>query len=368
MPTTINDTIHHLLMEEEQVCLPGLGTLRLTPQPALISPIEGKAVPPSEMVNFNGNLVLDDGRIIRALEESGGYSREEAQLELGEYLRNLQENLDAGRAMTLEGIGRFFKHYDGQIRFTAGGENFSKESFGLPTIDLRPIVRTEKQRRAAVDPILSANSTAPASPPEENVAKEGILYNPELRRVLWFVVAGMATLLLLIALFRIGQYVFGRNAGDPREPIARNADAPRLKVPADRINVSPAPPPVDARDVRPADAPRLNDPKPETPPRVNTAPEATPQTDNGTSPAPAIAGDNVALIATGMYGSQRNVEKNINRIKAAGFETFTLPEGRLTRIGAKYEYRTEDELSTALERIQRLYSDSFVIEINGKKQ
>ncbi|MEM9931698.1 MAG: hypothetical protein AAF840_17965, partial [Bacteroidota bacterium] len=154
MAVQINDIIRHLLMEEDMVCLPGVGTLRLQAQPALLSSLDRQALPPSEMVNFNANLVLDDGRIVREIEDSGLYSRQDAVLLLEEYLQNLRENLDAGRSVTLEGVGRLFKHHDGQIKFTPAGGNFSKDSFGLPPVALQPIIRTEKERRAAADPML----------------------------------------------------------------------------------------------------------------------------------------------------------------------------------------------------------------------
>lgn len=382
MPNTINETIRHLLMEEEQVCLPGLGTLRLLPQPALISPLEGKAAPPSEQVSFNANLVLDDGRILRALEEREGLSHDEALHKLGEFLRNMQENLDAGRSFTVDGLGRFFKHFDGQISFTSGGDNYSKESFGLPAIELRPIVRTEKQRRAAADPMLATSTTAPASAPvksrlgwakrlgtkpEAAEGEEGLLYNPELRKLLWWIVAGLGMALALFIILKLGQLVFSNFTN--ADPIVQT-ETNRPRVPNDRINVAPGPKPVDADRVVPEEPPRLSDPdtqnqpyeQPADPPvrdRTGTAEINVPPPADVTVPAD---GEKTAFIATGMYGSQRNVEKNIDRIRAAGFDTFARPEGRLTRIGARLEYSSPGELDAALERLQRIYPDAFVME------
>jgi cell division septation protein DedD len=177
----------------------------------------------------------------------------------------------------------------------------------------------------------------------------------------------MAALLLLVLIYNVSQYFLGLNV-DASSPLART-ERPRLEVPNDRINVAPPPRPVDAEEVAPGDPPRLNDPKPTTPdasyeqaaPTENIAP-----TEKAAAGGEATStGDNVALIATGMFGSQRNVEKNLDRIKAAGFDTFTKPEGQLTRIGARLEYQTEEELDLALERLRRLYSDAFVTEING---
>ncbi|MFT5998505.1 MAG: nucleoid DNA-binding protein [Neolewinella sp.] len=373
MSTTIIDTIRHLLMEENQVCLPGLGTLRLQPQPALISPMESKALPPSELVTFNANLVLDDGRIVAALERSGQYSHAEASKSMEEFIRNMRENLDAGRSFTLDGIGRFFKHHNKQLKFTPAGDNFSKESFGLPGIELRPIVRTEKQRRSAVDPIL-AN---PSTPGEQGSISTGrvrkrdaVLYHPELLKALWYVAAFLFILLVFAGIYQLVQFSFDK------APETTVMEAPRLPskdIPANRFNVSPVPSTVDAKTVRPQEPPRLGDdrinkkPTSLTPPTsaplapvTPTAPATTPSTPAQTN------GKNIALIATGLFGSQRNVNKNTDRIEAAGFVSFSEPDGRYTRIGVRLEYRTEEELQDAVERVQRLFSDAFILKVNGE--
>jgi len=376
MPTTINDTIRHLLMEEDQVCLPGLGTLRLQQQPALISPIETRAMPPSETVSFNANLVLDDGLVVRYMEEHSGYGRAEAEALLAEFLRDMREILDAGRSFTIDGVGRFFKHFDGQLRFTAEGENFSKDSFGLPMIELRPIVRNEKQRRMATDPLLAQTNPAfsenpdpaPAAAPPKKSGGKALLYDPKLRKALWYVVALLAIMLVCAALFKIAQYAGGGYA-ENKTPAREEPASP---IPPDRVNVAPGPPAVDAEDVRPGEAPRLGDSpranRPYEQPDDTGEPPTNAEPPTNVAPSQPATTGNVALIATGLFGSQRNVDKNTDRIRSAGFATFARPEGRLTRIGARLEYDSEDELFNALNRIRRLYGDAFVMEINGEVQ
>ncbi|WP_044101711.1 HU domain-containing protein [Neolewinella persica] len=374
MSTTITDTIRHLLMEEDQVCLPGLGTLRLQPQPALISPMEGKALPPSELVTFNANLVLDDGRIVAALENSGAYTHSEASKSLEEFIRNMRENLDAGRSFTIEGIGRFFKHHDEQLKFTPAGDNFSKESFGLPGIELRPIVRTEKQRRAAADPMMANPQAAKDNGLNSTTRvrkRDVVLYHPELRKALWYVAAFLFVLLVFAGIYQVFQLSID---SVPDTPATEAPRLPSKDIPSNRVNVSPGPSAVEAETIKPEDPPRLGDDRVNQEPTSSTPTTSTPvEPDTQTTPAatpsfPAQTnGKNIALIATGLFGSQRNVNKNIDRIEAAGFLSFSEPEGRYTRIGARLEYSTEDELQDALERVQRLFSDAFVMEINGEK-
>ncbi|SEP59106.1 HU domain-containing protein [Neolewinella agarilytica] len=375
MSKQITDIIRGILMEEDQVCLPGIGTLRLTPQPALISPIEGKATPPSEQVSFNANLVLDDGRILRGLTESTALDRTAAQAELAAFLEQTKENLDAGRSVTLEGIGRLFRHFDGQLRFTAGGDNFSKASFGLPAVDIRPIARTEK-RAATSDPMLgtplaASTDTAPASAPQKK-APGGILYDPELRKILWYVAAFLGSIALLCLLYLLGTTIASALNDEPT-PIVQTDEGPAPQPPIIRKPL----PPVDAGRVVPDDPPRLRQTDSEDKPDRSyqqTEPAAQNNTDQTTTTTPTPArsstssSSNVALIATGLYGSSRNVEKNIARIKAAGYDAFSSPDGRYTRVGVRLEYQTEEERFNALNRIRRLFSeDAFVWELNGER-
>lgn len=395
MSSLITETIREILMEDQQVCLPGIGTLRLTPQPAVVSPIEGKATPPSNRASFNSNLVLDDGRILRSLEEIPVLTKEEAKHLLDEFLKNISDNLDAGRSVTLEGIGRLFKHFDGEVRFTAGGENFSKESFGLPNVELKPIARSEKVKASAVDPMLATAATpldplaapAPRRPGTEGTTKntpvkskwEQFAHHPDLRQILWYI----AAILAAIAIFTLGyfllQTVIKSYAADPvprTETVPVNVEEPAARTPL---------PPVDADRVVPDEPPRLNDartrsqdedPAPFEQPAATTSPPATAPssvqdpttTPPGatTPPTPPADPYSTAYIAIGLYGSSANVSKNKARINKAGYEAFSRPDGRYTRVGVRVRYTNRADLMETLRAVQKLYDDAYVMEINGE--
>lgn len=378
MSKQIVAAIRGLLMEEGKVCLPGLGTLQLSAQAALVSPVEGKALPPSERVTFNENLVLDDGRLLEYLVSKTDTDPEVLNNELSGFLASTTEALDAGRSFSIEGVGRLFKHYDGQMRFTASGDNYSKESFGLPEIALQPIVRTEKRRSSTPqDPMAVPSSKTTAAP------GKGLLQDPALRQVLWYVAAVLGVILLAVVLWRLAQTIASTNDEDPLRPQATEIPEGRLNVPPPQTRT--APPPVDADRVRPEEPPRLNQPPTQEKNNTNSgetssdgeddgssgrAEESAPDRTNVRPPAttPPPGNRNVALIATGLYGQDRNVEKNLRRIKEAGYEAYSRPEGRLTRVGIRLSYNTEEELFEALNTIRRRFtSDAFVTEINGEE-
>lgn len=323
-------------MEEGRVCLPGIGTLLVVQQPALVSLIEGRATAPAARVSFNANLVVDDGRLVRQIGEP-----ELVQ----QFLQQTRQSLDAGRTVLLEGVGRLFRHPDGEVRFTPGGDNFSKESFGLPNLDIRPIVRQEKP----------VEEPTPRRRPKPVRQIQDSEFGRRYGNVAWYAAALAGILTVLFLLFRLAgtvSDVFGSNT--------------TTAVPRDRLNVPPrprtAPATIDANEVQP-----------EPPPRMNEAPEAVEETntrDESSAPVPPAeeaAPTNVAIIAIGLFGRQRNVDKQTRRLSEAGYTPYTDQEGRNTRVGVRVTYQEEAELNRVLREIRARYTeDAFVMRVNGE--
>ncbi|THH41447.1 hypothetical protein [Neolewinella litorea] len=337
MHSPVTTALRSILMEEGRVCLPGIGTLLVVQQPALVSLIEGRASAPAARVSFNANLVIDDGRLARHLADPD---------QLTQFLQQTRQSLDAGRTVVLEGVGKLFRHPDGEVRFTPGGDNFSKESFGLPTLDVRPIVRQDK-------PV--------EEPPQRRSRPVRQLQRSEFGRrygsAAWYaaVLAGILTVIFL--LFRLAGTVSEEFGTRNSRPDTRN-----------RLNVPPQPdrapaPVIDANQIQPEAAPRINE-SPVAADKVQVE-EETPSA----PPTPAVAPRNVAIIAIGLFGRQRNVDKTTRRLSEAGYTPYTDQEGRNTRVGVRVEYREAAELDRILREVQARYTeDAFVMRVNGEER
>lgn len=337
MPPTLPKAIKRLLMEDDRVCLPGIGTFLVAQQPAMISLLEGKAAPPSARVSFNSNLVVDDGRLQRELADYGS---------LEHFIGPLRQQLANGKVVTLDGIGKLYQQSGTtEVSFSTAGENLSKETFGLPPVTVQPIIRKEKSPTAT-----EATSRTTRRRQEKLVQTYGKHNSVDRRKALVYTFFAVATVTLLLLLIIPGM---------------RRDTAPAALTttpPSKRINVPP-PAAVDASAVRP-----------EAPPRLNQTPAAT-------SPekiAPARAGNssrtqsgtplkNTAIIVIGLYGRQRNVDKQTRRLEEAGYVPHTAPEGRNTRVGVKLEYTDDAELRRALADIRERYTEeAFVMRVNGE--
>ncbi|MCP9235192.1 hypothetical protein [Lewinella sp. JB7] len=339
--------LRSILMEEGRVCLPGIGTLLVVEQPALVSLIEGKAKPPSARVDFNANLVIDDGR----LEREVTYRHD-----VESFLQSTKHRLDEGSAVSLEGIGKLYKLSDGEIRFSPTSENFSKGSYGLPAVELKPILRKEKR---PVGKSRGGSRTGTRKSTRRSAGTSSSLpeLTPRTRRVLWYTTGLIGLVFAIFLLFRIAG-VFGSLLDRGGPDVEREIPQDRLNVaPSDVRTPAPAPPPtVDANQIRPAEPPRLNE-RPTT-----TAPADPP----AATPAPVM---NEAIIAIGLFGRQRNVDKQTRRLEEAGYTPYTDKEGRNTRVGVTIRYREMEELNRALADIRRRYTeDAFVMRVNGDER
>lgn len=382
MSTLIIDTIREILIEEQQVCLPGIGTLELRAKPVLLSPAEGKITPPGSEVNFNPDLLLDDGRIHQRLADIPVLSPAEAQGLLDNFLAQMQEELQKGQTFSLAGIGRFFRRHDGELQFTATGENFGKAAFGLPELELRPIARTERAKAsAAADPNIATDPLSAPAPRRPTPANDqppatekdswstrlaAVFYHPDFRNVLWYIFFGLVALVILLSGYW-GIKALIRNTGNttpvppPTAPlVVEDPPARRQLPPVDAERVGPGEPPRldEARKTATSSAARQNDALPRSEVRATeTAAEA-----QAAAPIPY----NIAFIATGLYGSTANVRKNEQQIRKAGYEAFQRTEGRYTRVGVRVQYTDRGDLTETLRAVQRMYDDAFVMEINGE--
>ena len=341
MLATVTNSLQSLLMEEGRVCLPGIGTLLVVEQPAMVSLIEGKAAAPCARVAFNANLVVDDGRLRREI----GTADAEA------FVRQTRESLDAGRTVILDGIGKLYPHQGGEIRFSPGVTNFDKNTFGLPEIDVRPIVRKERTSPAAVSPPAKSPAPPPAAEPVATTAAASVPgtatavpWDQRHGGILWYAAGLIGLLVVLYLLFLLGGAIGNLSADADR------ADRRQRDTPSETAAGTERRDPVDANDVRPAPAPRLDD---------DPAPPVT-------DPAPAR---NRAIIAIGLYGRQRNVDKQVRRLSEAGYTPYTDREGRNTRLGVEVLFRDEAELQQILREVRARYTrEAFVMRVNGEER
>lgn len=325
MHIDVEKAIKELLYEKEVVIIPNLGGLVGTPAPASVDYVGGRVGPPSKKMEFNPNLVTNDGVLTKFIEQEYTVSFREAVAVVSAFVAQAKEALDRREMVEIQGVGRLYRDYEQHLRFIPEDENFDVNSFGLPAVSFSPLERSKSQ---PVEPVIEVDAKLPVQEPPVTTDKAEIAEPPKtpsplLQRYLpW--IAGSTAVLLALLLFMI----YSNDGRTPRIPES------------DRVNISPK-----------------NDPPSGTPPPATGTPDAsddTPENDaqaqespnppGNTSPPPAAEPAKEAFIVVHSFGVKRNADNFFKALSDAGYRAESRRWNGLHRVGILLMYKDPSEI------------------------
>ena len=140
--------ISELLFANDCVIVPGFGGFVSNYAPAKIHPVNHTFYPPSKSILFNSKLLSDDGLLLHAISIGEGISYEQAKQMVDEFAHDCTHNLNEGKHVKLERIGKIRKDEDGRYLFDPDTTvNYLEDSYGLPTFISPPILRSPMHKR-----------------------------------------------------------------------------------------------------------------------------------------------------------------------------------------------------------------------------
>ncbi len=338
-----------LLYDKDQVHLPGLGAFVLQYKPALADAVQGQVLPPAREIQFNPNLVMDDGVLVQYLQQNSGLEAADARDEVYAFVSQIKAQLEKREIVELSGIGRFYMDYENKLRFLSDSGNYDKNAYGLPPIQAYPIIR--QPAAPAV-----AGTTPSVLAPDSSVPPSGGAPSAWLafvrRYASWLTALALAITIGLVLLL----------IPEPKTPEV--AEQPNIitdepSLPSGRLNVGPS------ATGGSAETPTFTEEDTDITPDVG----AEAETDPNDTEAPTLPPNfHSAVVAVGKFGNIDNAGRLIKRLAQAGYEPYSAREGQLTRVGIQLSYRTDLELQRKLADIRRQYgSGAFVFMKDGKQ-
>ncbi|MFQ5448776.1 MAG: HU family DNA-binding protein [Saprospiraceae bacterium] len=219
MNIDVGQAIQELLFEQPDVIVPGLGGFTSTPQSATVDYVQGVVVPPTKKIEFNPNLVLNDGVLVNYIQKHHTVTSQEAKEAVDHFVENMTKSLERREIVEIPKVGRLYKDYEHKIRFMPENANLNAATFGLPQVQFAPVARerAESPESGAEKPAKTAATTKTGATP----APAGL--ESKLQRMLpWLVLA--SAILLAASLF----YIFGSEDDPLRQPLDKT-----------RVNVKP---------------------------------------------------------------------------------------------------------------------------------
>lgn len=144
----VESIINKLLFKHDKLVIPGLGTLSTKQVSAEIDEDSNSIKPPRKEVLFdqefdeNNELLQAEIQVELELEPNEAYALIE------EYVNKLKVVINSGQVHSLVGVGEFSSNEENKIEFNHVEDvNFLEDSFGLPELSYKPILREQKMKQ-----------------------------------------------------------------------------------------------------------------------------------------------------------------------------------------------------------------------------
>lgn len=348
MDIDIAPYIKELLYKHNNLVIPGFGNFVLSYASTTIDHVQGILNPPSKKIAFDTNLLTNDGKLIEYLKEKHQIGTEDATAIINTFVSKIKMQLGKREMVTLPEVGRLYKDFEDNIQFIPDVTNFSKESFGLPSINFYPILRENTNKKStAATPTASSTAKKPATTNITNTATNTVTtakktISKPIKKGFWDTYQYIPGILLLLLLAGIGTCVI----------------YPKMKGTAvvdNRINQKPTRIDQDASE----------DPK-EDLIDMQMEQEAQEAADNiDTESITVNPNQRECIVSIGVFGNKANATKMIQTVYDKGYDAYRdsyVKNGKdLTKVGVQFAYETQEEFKRKLDNIKKDFPNAVVI-------
>lgn len=134
----ISRHIEYLVRYNDCVIIPGWGAFIAQYQPATIS--NQRLTPPYRSLAFNPSLTHDDGLLASSIARQTGVGYDMAIKQVADEVNTMRHQLDATGELAISKIGIFHRNEVGSMIFEPFEKSSSYSYFGLPTLNITPIL------------------------------------------------------------------------------------------------------------------------------------------------------------------------------------------------------------------------------------
>ena len=143
--------VGELILDSDEVALPGVGTFVAEIMPSTFSDKGYTINPPYRRLSFRQRESRDN-RLVELYASSNGVDVETAASIMGTFLKELKETLKVRKTIIFPGLGRLRATRENNFFFIPDEDlNIYPEGFGLEPVSLKTHVETEDEMRSAVE-------------------------------------------------------------------------------------------------------------------------------------------------------------------------------------------------------------------------
>lgn len=179
----LSKMVRELILDHDEVGLPGLGTLVAEMVPAAFSDRGYTINPPYRRVAFIPGQVEDDS-LVRLYAGSLGISLEQADAAVRRFVAQLKARLMEEKTLVFPGLGRLRSTRQNHLFFISDEDlDIYPDGFGLPSVSLKNHPVQQEELHAAVQELASIVEGAPVAPAEALDAVPAAEAEPEVEEI-----------------------------------------------------------------------------------------------------------------------------------------------------------------------------------------
>ncbi len=214
-----SDIVKDLILDNDEVTLPGLGTFVSELMPSTFSDKGYTINPPYRRLSFRQRWREDDSLLADFYSRTNGIDKSQAAGIVGEFISGLKETLQSKKLVVLPGLGRLRATKENAFFFIADEDlDIYPYGFGLEPVSLKTHEETPEEVTAVVKELQEALTADDAVKVEEKtVARRK---KPWLAATLWIA----SSVILFLGLFML----FARIAPDLTDKILYSEEELRI--------------------------------------------------------------------------------------------------------------------------------------------
>lgn len=336
MTIDVSACIAELLYEHDSVIIPDFGGIVGVYQEAQIDHVQGVLHPPSTVLRFNENLVINDGVLISYIRNKYRLTLEEAREVVKTHVEGLNKKLSQKEILIFPKVGRLYRDYEDELRFLQDNTNYNTNAFGLPDIQFFPILR-DKATALREAPVPSASTPTPTF---NNRPKWlTTLANQELVPI----AAGFLILIIAVSILFSSQQSNLQSDYQAKPVADRIYNQKPVKERASILEDLIAPKQEEVQKVVPKKKKEV---------AIETIDEEY-ETELDTEASTLAPQERVCIVITGAFGKKSSIQKRLNQIIDLGFAPYQDKKGKLTRVGIQFAYETEADIERNMKILHR---------------
>lgn len=170
-----SDIVKNLILDNDEVTLPGVGTFVSELVPSSFSDKGYTINPPYRRLSFRQRWNEEDDMLVRFYSETNGTDPETSRRILTDFLNGLRETLQAKKVVPMPGLGRLRATKENTFFFIADEDlDIYPYGYGLEPVSLKTHEETPEEVAAAVQDLQEIVESAPveAVEPEDAFVRE----------------------------------------------------------------------------------------------------------------------------------------------------------------------------------------------------